>query len=399
MCSLNVKSQGVTNNGAKIYLASGVFLNGGSFTNKTSVTDGAIDLNGTIIIRGDWENNASNNVFVNIESTPNGTVFMASNVSQNIGGSNSTHFENLHLDYSNKVLQSNNCEVNGILTINSALELNKNKLIIDNSVPNAITYNSGCIISESLPSSGLGEIEWKIGSSINTFEIPFGVGSNGNDLNLILKTTSPGTPATGSLTFATYPTNSSNNPLPSGVSSLDGFNSDEFADRFWQISSNIPGAYSTNPICDVTFKYTNADINATNNPKLDETLLQAVRYNSSINQWTDWGPSGLSNPGTKTVTVSAIPSEDLFQYWGLVSKSTIPNAFTPDGDNVNDIFAKGYDLTIINRWGQELYSGRDGWDGTYKNEKVSPGTYYYVIIKSDNNNNETKLTGSILLIR
>lgn len=392
---LGAKSQGLTNNGAKIYLAPGVFLNGGNFINKTSVADGSIDLNGTMIVRGDWTNNAANNVFVNIEPTPNGTVFLASNILQNVGGSNPTHFENLHLDSSNKVLHVNDCEVNGILTINSILELNSNKLIIDNPVPNAITYNSGCIISESQPSIGLGEIEWKIGSAMNVFEVPFGVGSNGKDLNLVFKTTTAANPATGSITFATYPTNYLNNPLPTGVSSIDGLNYEEMADRFWEVSSN----YTTNPVSDITFKYNSADIDPTNNPKIDETLLQAVRYNPSLGQWTDWGPSGLSNPATKTVTVSGITGENLNQYWGLVSKTIIPNAFTPDGDFVNDVFAKGYEMKIVNRWGQELYSGKDGWDGNYKNEKVSAGTYYYIITKNEGSSNETILKGSVLLIR
>jgi gliding motility-associated-like protein len=57
----------------------------------------------------------------------------------------------------------------------------------------------------------------------------------------------------------------------------------------------------------------------------------------------------------------------------------VANAFTPNGDGVNDVFLKGVDLTIVNRWGQQLYQGIDGWDGTFNGKKVAPGTYYYII--------------------
>jgi gliding motility-associated-like protein len=43
------------------------------------------------------------------------------------------------------------------------------------------------------------------------------------------------------------------------------------------------------------------------------------------------------------------------------------------------VFLKGYDLTILNRWGQELYSGTAGWDGRYNEQSVSPGTYFYIV--------------------
>ena len=51
----------------------------------------------------------------------------------------------------------------------------------------------------------------------------------------------------------------------------------------------------------------------------------------------------------------------------------MPNAFTPNGDGVNDTFGpvyqcyfSDYRLRVYNRWGQEVFSGTDpaqGWDG------------------------------------
>ncbi len=68
----------------------------------------------------------------------------------------------------------------------------------------------------------------------------------------------------------------------------------------------------------------------------------------------------------------------------------IPNAFTPDGDNLNDVFTAEsgaihkIELLIYNRWGQLVYEGEGNnavsiyWDGLYKNEPALQGTYTYV---------------------
>lgn len=77
--------------------------------------------------------------------------------------------------------------------------------------------------------------------------------------------------------------------------------------------------------------------------------------------------------------------------------SDYPNAFTPNGDGRNDVFMASFDLVIINRWGQELYSGMDGWDGTFNGERVSPGTYYYILRVQDITDTETVLKGSVMV--
>lgn len=77
----------------------------------------------------------------------------------------------------------------------------------------------------------------------------------------------------------------------------------------------------------------------------------------------------------------------------------VANAFTPfDKDGRNDIFAKGVHLIIFNRWGQLLYEGVEGWDGTYNGQRVSPGTYYYVMTLNKGEDTELKLTGHVALI-
>ena len=79
----------------------------------------------------------------------------------------------------------------------------------------------------------------------------------------------------------------------------------------------------------------------------------------------------------------------------------ISNAFTPNHDGKNDLFMKGYDLKIFNRWGQILYEGIEGWDGTFNGEPLPGGTYFYVttIYTDDRQEVVSILKGSLLLIR
>lgn len=72
------------------------------------------------------------------------------------------------------------------------------------------------------------------------------------------------------------------------------------------------------------------------------------------------------------------------------SKLEMPNAFSPNGDGINDIYKakEGYQslvefkATIFNRWGQKLYSWDDpagGWDGKYKGKDVKQGVYFVLV--------------------
>ena len=64
-----------------------------------------------------------------------------------------------------------------------------------------------------------------------------------------------------------------------------------------------------------------------------------------------------------------------------------PNAFTPDGDEFNNILEAKYNLDILewdfrvyNRWGEEVFISSDpklGWDGTYKGIVAQDGLYTY----------------------
>jgi gliding motility-associated-like protein len=87
----------------------------------------------------------------------------------------------------------------------------------------------------------------------------------------------------------------------------------------------------------------------------------------------------------------------------------IPNAFTPDKDDVNDTFIyKGFGIelfriSIFNRWGDLIFFSDEFdnfWDGTYESgETCMNGVYTYKIVVQDLLGKEYVFIGEISLIR
>jgi gliding motility-associated-like protein len=86
----------------------------------------------------------------------------------------------------------------------------------------------------------------------------------------------------------------------------------------------------------------------------------------------------------------------------------IPNTFTPDGSQFNEVFkAKGgnivsFKLQIYNRWGELIYTINDlneSWDGTYGGVVCQDGTYTWKVEYTDINANEVRLIGHVNLLR
>lgn len=69
------------------------------------------------------------------------------------------------------------------------------------------------------------------------------------------------------------------------------------------------------------------------------------------------------------------------------SKLEFPNAFSPNGDGINDVYKakEGYrsivefKAAIYSRWGQKIFewtNPADGWDGTFNGRDVKQGVYF-----------------------
>jgi len=86
----------------------------------------------------------------------------------------------------------------------------------------------------------------------------------------------------------------------------------------------------------------------------------------------------------------------------------IPNIFSPNGDNQNDIFyIRGQQISALNmviydRWGEKIFETNEvsaGWDGTYKGKEMPSDVYIYHVVITMNDGTEMKKKGNISLVR
>jgi gliding motility-associated-like protein len=86
-----------------------------------------------------------------------------------------------------------------------------------------------------------------------------------------------------------------------------------------------------------------------------------------------------------------------------------PNAFTPNGDGINDKFYpltictfEHYECLIFNRWGELIFktsNQTDKWDGKYKGSDCSVGVYVYLITYKFPTQQTKNAYGTITLLR
>ena len=90
----------------------------------------------------------------------------------------------------------------------------------------------------------------------------------------------------------------------------------------------------------------------------------------------------------------------------------VPNAFSPNGDYVNDIFSIYADsdlveitsLRILNRWGALVYEGKtlhsgQGWNGMISGRKAPTGVYVYTAELLMSDHKARILPGMLTLVR
>lgn len=187
-------------------------------------------------------------------------------------------------------------------------------LVLQNGNPDAITIlnTAGGFIM--MDANSL--VQWNIGTTSGSFTMPFYF--SGNYIPLSFTTSSA--VGAGYFDLGTYnvPTWKNSDYLPAGVSNVNRGsvdNSNYVIDRFWSVAAN---GYSAKPsLSNVVFTYADAEWNAAGN-SINENLLKAQRWNSTLSQWSDYLPSGTANTTNNTVTVASITPSNLFQWWTLV---------------------------------------------------------------------------------
>lgn len=132
-----------------------------------------------------------------------------------------------------------------------------------------------------------------------------------------------------------------------------------------------------------------------------------------------WMPSGetsneitITRPGKYSVTAinwdSCIISEDIFIESNCEPTLFVPNAFSPNGDHLNDFFGasgvsiKLYQLLIYDRWGEKLFESKDihdAWDGNYQGNLSPEGVYVYILYARGIYNKSYYKKGTFTLLR
>ena len=86
----------------------------------------------------------------------------------------------------------------------------------------------------------------------------------------------------------------------------------------------------------------------------------------------------------------------------------IPNAFSPNGDGINDRlcfrgdYITDFYIAIYTRWGEKVYethSINDCWDGRYHDNWCMPGVYTYTCSIQCEAGMHNLLKGDITIIR
>jgi gliding motility-associated-like protein len=135
---------------------------------------------------------------------------------------------------------------------------------------------------------------------------------------------------------------------------------------------------------------------------------------SSLND--SYSPAPLATPKDPTSYVVTGANE-----FGCMSTDTsivkidysaptdIPNAFSPNGDGLNDVFKvqnigfrKLLVFQVFDRWGNKVFdttNPNEGWDGTYKGKPLNVDTYYYLIKLGYENDAVETFKGDVTLIR
>lgn len=149
--------------------------------------------------------------------------------------------------------------------------------------------------------------------------------------------------------------------------------------------------------------YDSADVSTRTQLENSAVLEQNVSY-FAVYEVEQNGVICESTPVAITVDLTGCQAEDL----------TIPDAFSPNADNVNDTFEllniafvfPDYDIEIYNRYGRVVFKGDLGtgfWDGktnqsgSISNDVLPTGVYFYVI--NFNRFNRAPLQGQVYLKR
>ncbi len=374
------------NNGNTVVVQSGALLTvGGGFSNLS----GTVQNFGELTVTGNWINNDALGVFT-LASTGK-TILNGAN--QSIGGLQKTTFPNLTLSGTGVKKLLADVDIRSTLTLNDlefAVE-DKNLEILGSAV-NSIVYSAGFI------STDLKGYLYRHTNTADDYVFPLG------------------SKLSGSLIYRPVTVKTKDNLDNSiGLSFVD---KDPTAEGYSRTSKRFD-------VNEINPKYFYLVDQKSGTSVLEYQFLFDKTIDGDFNQlvnWINfglWEKAGVSNIRPVTTTQSDMklatfttlkPVSKLPLTMSFITPTndpiTIFNGFSPDGDGKNDTWEiknidlfPDNDLTILNRWGSEVfkakgYSNANAWNGGDLNN----GTYFYLL--KVNINNEAKVyKGFITLLK
>ncbi len=152
----------------------------------------------------------------------------------------------------------------------------------------------------------------------------------------------------------------------------------------------------------------------------DNPLNLNAFYNTRIIEWnwivnqrdTFYKPSfdySFSDTGTHEIYLRVKTKDSCIYDTVYFIQVFIPNAFTPNGDGLNEQFSphynkeyyKGYEMIISDRWGRIVFKSSKSkpWNGLIDGRPAISGTYVYKIIATDRWGEKYYYRGSFQLIK
>lgn len=151
--------------------------------------------------------------------------------------------------------------------------------------------------------------------------------------------------------------------------------------------------FVTDPMDDYTYEWSTGEVNTTG--EITESPEETTTYSVTV---TD----GMGCTATDMITIFVRQPEcdetDVF----------LPSAFSPNGDDVNDVlflrsnFIDEMEILIYNRWGEQVFASKDqgvGWDGTFRGEELAPDVYAYTLRVICINQAEYNIRGNVSLMK
>jgi gliding motility-associated-like protein len=130
------------------------------------------------------------------------------------------------------------------------------------------------------------------------------------------------------------------------------------------------------------------------------TCSNPLAFPKVTTTYTVTGSDTTGCQGTQEVTIYILDSS-------ATCKEFVPNAFSPNNDNVNDYFGPtglcivSYSMHIFDRWGNLVYANSNSqpWDGTYNSHIAEEDVYIYQINVVDSDQIPRTYVGKVMLLK